>query len=218
MGIALIIALALSLDGFGVGMAYGLQRIKIPFESMCIIGLCTALAMGSSMLLGHILIPSLTFISPHLLGAGVLIAIGGYQLILALKNSKPAEKAVPVMTTVTYDPKTYKTLLSIKLRVFGLIIQVLKTPDVADLDGSGSISPKEGILLGIALALDTFAAGIAATMTGIPIYVIGFVAIIQILMISAGQALTGRLPSEVLDRVKFLPGTILVVIGSLKMI
>lgn len=218
MGIAFIISLALSLDGFGVGMAYGLKRIKIPFRSMGIIGLCTALAMGTSMFFGHILVPKITIISPRVLGAGILIAIGCYQLILAIKNSKLTEKAVPVMTAIACNQNTYKTLFSIKLRVFGLVIQVLQTPDTADLDGSGSISPQESILLGVALALDTFASGMGVTMAGVSLYVIGFVSIMQILMIWAGQILTGKLPSGVLEKVKFFPGAVLVFVGSLKMI
>jgi putative sporulation protein YtaF len=217
MGIALIIALALSVDGFGVGMSYGLKRIKIPLGSMCIIAFCTAAAMGISMLFGHLIAPRLTVISPRALGAAVLITIGCYQLLQALKRSK-AEKAVPVMTTMAQEPESYKTLFSIKLSLFGLVIQVLRTPDAADIDGSGTISPNESILLGIALALDTFASGMAVTMTGVSLYVIGLVALMQILMIWAGQVLTGKLPSEVLAKAKFLPGAVLVVIGSLKMI
>lgn len=216
MGIAVIMALALSLDGFGVGMAYGLKKIKIQISSMCIIAFCTALAMGMSMLLGHLFFAELTFISPKILGAGVLIAIGGYQLIQVLRM--PKEKAVPAMTGVTAEPDSYKTLMSIKLNVFGLVIQVLKTPDVADMDRSGTISAGESILLGVALALDTFAAGMAATMTGVSYYIIGLVAVMQILMICAGQTLTGKLPSAVLEKVKFLPGLVLILIGSLKIV
>jgi len=216
MGVALIMALALSLDGFGVGMAYGLKRIRIPFGSMWIIALCTALAMGTSMLLGHLFVAELEFISPKALGAGVLIAIGAYQLFQVIKV--PKEEAVPVMATVAVEPDSYKTLMHIKLNIFGLVIQVLKTPDVADMDGSGTISAGESILLGVALAIDAFAAGMAATMTGIHFYVIAFVALMQILMICAGQGLTGKLPSSILDKAKFLPGIVLILIGSIKLI
>lgn len=215
MGVALIIALALSVDGFGVGMAYGLKRIKITLTSMLIIAFCTALAMGISMMFGHWLVPRITFVSPRVLGAGVLIAIGCYQLIQAIKKSDTQE-AVPVTTTLAQE--SYKTLLSIKLNLFGLVIQVLQTPDAADLDKSGTISPNESILLGIALALDTFASGMAVTMAGVSLYIIVLVAFLQIIMIWAGQLLTGRLSSEVLAKAKFLPGAVLVVIGSLKMI
>jgi putative sporulation protein YtaF len=147
----------------------------------------------------------------------VLIAIGCYQLIQAIKRSK-TEEAVPVMTTIAQETDSYKTLLSIKLNLFGLVIQVLQAPDAADLDKSGTISPNESILLGIALALDTFASGMAVTMAGVSLFIIGMVAFLQIVMIWTGQLLTGKLSSQVLAKAKFLPGAVLVVIGSLKMI
>ena len=218
MGVALIIALALSLDGFGVGMAYGLNRIKIPFGSLTIIGLCTAMAMGISMMFGQILAVKLVIISPKVLGALTLMTVGCYQLYRAIKGPSETEKAVPAMTTAAVQPNDYQTLLSIKLNIFGLVIQVLKTPDVADLDGSGTISANESIILGTALALDSFAAGMAATMTGIPLYVIAFVAVMQILMIWTGQLLTGKLPLSVLSKVKVLPGIVLLLIGGLKLL
>ncbi|NLI93584.1 MAG: sporulation membrane protein YtaF [Peptococcaceae bacterium] len=216
MGIALVIALALSLDGFGVGMAYGLKRIKIPLGSMAIIAFCSALAMATSMLFGQLIMPKLTFVSPKVLGAVILIVIGCYQLIQAFQARR--EEAVPAMASAVAREESYKTLLSIKLNLFGLVIQILKSPDAADIDGSGTISPNESILLGIALALDTFASGMAATMTGVTLYVILLVAIMQVLMICAGQILTGKLSSGFLKKAKFLPGAVLVLIGSLKMI
>jgi putative sporulation protein YtaF len=141
--------------------------------------------------------------------------IGSYQLIQTVRKSK--EEAVPVMATVAAEPKVYKTLMRIQLNVFGLVIQVLKTPDVADMDGSGTIRGGESILLGVALALDTFAAGMAATMTGVPHSVIGFVAVMQIIMIGAGQGVAGRLPLRITDKAKYIPGVVLLIIGLFKM-
>ena len=54
-------------------------------------------------------------------------------------------------------------------------------------------------------------------MTGI-LYVIAFVAVMQILMIWTGQLLTGKLPLSVLSKVKFLPGIVLLLIGGLKLL
>ena len=100
--------------------------------------------------------------------------------------------------------------------MFGLVIQVLKTPDVADMDGSGTISPAESILLGAALALDAFASGMAVTMTGFPYYIIGLVAVMTALMIRSGQMLIGKIPCGFLSKAKYLPGIMLIAIGILK--
>jgi putative sporulation protein YtaF len=220
MGMAMILALALSLDGFGVGMAYGLKRIRIPLSSMMIIGFCTALAMTVSMYCGHLITSQLTVIHPGILGAVVLIAIGLYQLIQTLRNRAELPEAVPVMVASVgqRDDNPYRTLFSIHLNFFGLVIQVLQTPDAADIDGSGVITLNESLLLGVALSLDAFASGVAAALTGIFWYVIGMVTLMQVLMIFTGQVLTGRLPASVLARVRYLPGIVLILIGSLKII
>jgi putative sporulation protein YtaF len=217
MGIELFIAFALSLDGFGVGIAYGLNKIKMTSVSLVIIGLCTALARGISLLFGQLISPWLAVISPNVLGAAILMIIGSYQLIQAARKNITG-KAVPVMTGAVGAEDTYITLICIKLKIFGLVIKVLKTPNAADLDGSGTINAKESVILGVALSLDAFAAGMAAAMTGISFYVIALVAILQILMLRTGQLLTGKLPSVILSKVKFLPGLLLIMIGGLKLI
>ena len=47
-----------------------------------------------------------------------------------------------------------------------VIKSILTTPDHADLDRSGMISANEAFLLGAALALDAFGAGLGASMLG----------------------------------------------------
>ena len=120
MGVALIIALALSMDAFGVGTAYGLKRIRIPLLSMSIIALCTAFAMGVSMLFGQVVTNYLTMISPKIVGAGILIVIGSFQFVQAIKNRSVHQKTLPVMSTTVYQPASdsYKTLLKINLSMF----------------------------------------------------------------------------------------------------
>ena len=101
MGVALIIALALSLDGFGVGMAYGFNRIKMPLVSLCIIGFCSALMMGISMLFGQVLTAKLVVISPKILGAATLMAVGCYQFFRAVKSRTETEKAVYICISIS---------------------------------------------------------------------------------------------------------------------
>lgn len=216
MGIALIMAIALSLDGFGVGIAYGLKRIKIPLGSMLVIGGCTALAMTVSMGFGQFMTSRMTFISPKIIGAVILIMAGCYQFYQSLHSIPVMEETVPAMATLA--ERQAKPLFSINLSLFGLVIQVLKTPVAADIDRSGTISAAESVVLGVALALDSFAAGIAASMTGIEFYVIFLVTMMQIIMIWSGQSVCGKLPVRFQAKVKLLPGLVLVLIGSLKLI
>ena len=51
----LALALAVSLDGFGVGVTYGLRGIRIPLASIAIIAVCSGAVIWLSMLAGGFL-------------------------------------------------------------------------------------------------------------------------------------------------------------------
>lgn len=218
MGVAILMAVALSLDGFGVGLAYGLRRIRIPISSLIVIALCTVFAMGISMLFGNWLSLWFQFIMPaRSLGAIVLVGLGIFQLAKTIWNQKQEilPQAVPAMTSVMQSP-VLEPVFKFQLSLFGLVIQVLRTPDLADVDGSGGISVRESLLLGSALAIDAFACGIGAAMAGMTLSVIGVVAITQIIMLRLGQQTTGKIPDNWTVKVKYLPGTVLILIGICK--
>ena len=219
MGVALLMAVALSLDGFGVGLAYGLRRIRIPVNSLIAIAMCTVLAMGISMLFGGWVTLWLELIPARLLGATILLTLGVFQLGKAIWNRKDEvfPEAVPAMAMVQSNP-VMEPVFRFQLRFFGLVIQVLKTPDIADVDGSGVISLRESFLLGCALAVDAFASGIGAAMAGMTISVIGIVALTQIMMLRLGQQMAGKIPVNWTNKAEYLPGVVLILIGLGKLI
>ncbi|AET69069.1 putative sporulation protein YtaF [Desulfosporosinus orientis DSM 765] len=219
MGVAILMAVALSLDGFGVGLAYGLRRIRIPINSLIAISMCTVLAMGISMLFGGWVTIWLKLIPARILGASILLALGLFQLgkVLWNRNEKSLPEAVPAMAAAPPN-LVLEPVFRFQLRFFGLVIQVLKTPDIADVDGSGVISLKESILLGCALAVDAFAGGIGAAMAGMTLSVIGIVALTQIIMLRLGQQMAGKIPANWIDKAEYLPGAVLVLIGLGKLI
>ncbi|MCG3056169.1 manganese efflux pump, partial [Escherichia coli] len=59
-----------------------------------------------------------------------------------------------------------KIIFKVEIKSIGLVINILKKPTTADLDKSGSITGVEALILGIALSLDAFGAGIAAALLG----------------------------------------------------
>ncbi|KGK88110.1 sporulation protein [Desulfosporosinus sp. HMP52] len=219
MGVAMLMAVALSLDGFGVGLAYGLRRIRIPVNSLIAIAMCTVLAMGVSMLFGGWVTLWLELIPARLLGAVILLALGVFQLGKAIRNGSEEvfPEAVPAMAYA--QPKAVlEPVFRFQLQLFGLVIQVLKTPDIADVDGSGVISLKESLLLGSALAIDAFASGIGAAMAGMTLSVIGVVALTQIMMLRLGQQMAGKIPVYWTSKAEYLPGVVLILIGLGKLI
>lgn len=226
MGAVLLMAFALSLDGFGVGLTYGLRRIRVPFSSMLVIAFWTVFAMGISMLFGHWIKLWLKIFPAGMLGAVILLGLGSFQLLQAIRRNKQGsteansvpeaayeeEKLMPVMAA-NREVTALEPVLKINLRFLGLVIQVLRAPAIADLDCSGTISIKESVLLGIALAMDAFATGIGAALAGMSLSVVGVVAFTQLAMIQTGQELAGKVPDYLLEKVDFLPGVVLILIG-----
>jgi putative sporulation protein YtaF len=212
-------AVALSLDGFGVGLAYGIRRIRIPMSSLIVIALCTVFAMGISMLFGSWVTLWLRFIPARLLGATILLTLGVFQLARAIWNRKREifPQAVPAMAEVFQNP-VLEPVFRFQLSFFGLVIQVLKTPVIADVDGSGGISLRESLLLGSALAMDAFASGIGAAMAGMTLSVIGIVALTQIIMLRLGQQMAGKIPENWTTKAEYLPGAVLILVGLGKLI
>lgn len=219
MGVAMLMAVALSLDGFGVGLAYGLRRIRIPMSSLIAIALCTVFAMGISMLFGSWVTSWLSFIPARLLGATILLTLGVFQLARAIWNGQRDNfpEAVPAMAVAMQKP-VLEPIFRFQLSLFGFVIQVLKTPAIADVDGSGGISLRESLLLGSALAMDAFASGIGAAMAGMTLSVIGLVALTQIMMLRLGQQMAGKIPENWIAKAEYLPGVVLILVGLGKLI
>ncbi|UCZ52248.1 sporulation membrane protein YtaF [Bacillus shivajii] len=201
----LLLAFAVSMDSFGVGLTYGLRRMKMPFLSLLFIASCSALSILLAMLVGNFL---LNFISPshaESIGGIILIGIGAwaiYQIYRPAKNDKKTKKE-------------RDTLVNIELKKLGIVIKVLRKPMVADLDNSGTITGREAFLLGIALSLDAFGAGIGAALIGFSPFVMAIsVGVMCGLFVTLGMK-SGWLFSEAkwVKKFTFIPGLLLIVLG-----
>ncbi len=287
----LLLAFAVSLDGFGVGITYGIRQIRIPPRSIWIISCCSGLVILIAMLVGTLLV---RWIPPHAassVGAAILIGIGFWALIQFMRgrdseseraddrtneqtdnqkdeqlasefdgmsanaastkrsanvepalaatttaantaNTNGAESAIAITATVTNANATepaiataadvaapQRTVWTLEIRQWGIVVQILRTPAAADMDRSGTITVGEAFLLGTALSLDAFGAGIGAAMVGFPP-----------LVTSATIAAAGGLFLWMGTRVGFrvagwrwvrpltvLPGIILIAMGLLKL-
>ncbi|MBD1372796.1 sporulation membrane protein YtaF [Hazenella sp. IB182357] len=205
------LAFAVSLDSFGAGTTYGLRKMRIPPTSIVIIGICSGIVIYLAMKIGDRL--SIWF-SPFVastLGAMILISLGLWAVLQSLRsrtNDKPKHQQEKVKTWTFHIEK------------IGLVIQVLKSPLHADVDESGSITAGEAILLGVALSLDAFAAGIGASMMGIPALSTAIlIAIMSSLFLSLGMIIGIKVPKHRFSRViSILPGMFLIVMGLSRML
>ncbi|RLL46733.1 sporulation membrane protein YtaF [Oceanobacillus piezotolerans] len=201
----LLLVIAVSIDSFGVGVTYGMQKIRVPVIALIIIMVCSGAVLLTSMLLGNVLEMFLSVEIAKMIGGFILITIGLFSLanliIANIKKKKQGSEAQPTSR-------------------FGEITTVLATPDKADLDNSGTISVSEALLLGFALALDAFGAGIGASLLGYsPIITAVLIAGMSGIFLSFGMRIGLLLAkNKKLQKLSFLPPTLLIGLGILNLI
>jgi len=209
-----ILALAVSIDSFGVGVTYGFRKVKIPLTSILIISLASALTILLSMQIG---VWISLFLSPTIakwIGSIILILLGVWIIMQVLFQNNKEDN------TYYVGEKKDDNLISIELKRLGLVIQILRTPMKADIDRSGRISSIEAIFLGLALSLDAFGAGLGAALIGFkPLVTASVIVGMSGVFILIGIRL-GFIFSEIvwLKNFTIFPGIIMVIIGILKII
>ncbi|MFZ7102700.1 MAG: sporulation membrane protein YtaF [Peptococcaceae bacterium] len=208
----IIFAMALSLDGFGVGISYGIRKIRIPFKSLMIICITSASALAISMLAGSFIAAFLTEKIAERLGGIALILVGGWLLVQAwAQRLEPPDTLKPGLK----DPFT---VFKLSIPSLGLVIKILKEPVRADFDDSGEINSNEAVFLGFALAMDALGAGMGAAMMGFsPVFTPLIAGISKFCLVSLGLYL-GRQSS--LERFRgnmgLIPGLIILFLGAIK--
>src|SRR5699024_90065 len=100
------IVFAVSIDGFGVGVTYGMRHIRLTLPALLIIMLASGTIVSLSMTIGHLI---RTVISPEitsLFGSSILILLGMIVLTINLKtkfnwrllNRKPFERFTSILS------------------------------------------------------------------------------------------------------------------------
>ncbi|WP_150267139.1 manganese efflux pump [Paenibacillus tepidiphilus] len=236
----LLLAFALSLDGFGVGITYGLRKMKIPLLSILIISLCSGIVVGVSMQVGVLLAKVVSPDAASIVGAVILVLMGCWSLVQMLMQREregegedlgrggaqedastaavwAGEAALP---DVQEEEAPKPAVFSLELRHLGIVIQILRTPSSADLDASGSISPVEAMVLGIALSLDAFGAGLGAALLGFsPVATSLMIALFSgsflLLGMKTGLKLSGSFWTK---HAAALPALLLIAMGIMKLL
>ncbi|RYG73726.1 sporulation membrane protein YtaF [Lentibacillus lipolyticus] len=199
------LVIGVSIDGFGAGISYGLRKVHIPYAALAIIMLCSGLVVYLSMTIGTLL---MTFIPPSLtgsIGGIILFCIGIYCLFNVMRaehnTSAPTESA-----------PTDETWSHVKT--------VMKEPREADLDQSGNISVMEAVLLGFALAVDAFGAGLGAAMLGYAPWLTAVsIALMSGLFVFCGVRMGVFLAAKKwTQKLTFLPPLLLMLLGIMNML
>jgi len=205
----LLFAIAVSADGFMVGIAYGIKKIYIPVKSLVVISIASALAVSVSMGLGRALAAILPVSWTLKVGAMILIFIGFFFMLRACREK-----------IISLDDNGDEPLVTLNIKTLGIIVHILKEPHKADFDSSGEISTREAFILGIALALDALGAGVGIAMAGCNILLTAItVGMLKFILVNSGIYLGTIFNQQQLNTVSsLLPGIIFIVIGLSELI
>ncbi len=199
----LLLVIALSIDAFVAGFAYGVDKIRIPFLSMSVIGSFSAISLWISLLAGRGLLVGLSpgfarFISITLLFVVGLAKLFDGTIKCIIRRKEPMEKH-----------------LDFHMFDFRFLLTVYADPNKADKDKGGILSAKEACSLGIALSIDSMAgAGIAAAPILFPV-ILAF--IMGASAIGLGVFLGNRVAARYSLDFSWIGGFLLILLSVLKM-
>lgn len=206
------LAFALSFDALGAGFTYGLKNIQIPFLSRLLLCLMSVLCALLATNLGYFLSDILPLWAGSTLSTVILLGLGVYMLLSAIGEYRTPEPVKKKLTSV----KQYHWVIE----ALGLTVTIVRHPIRGDFNHSNTIDAKEAVVLGLALSLDAFGAGIGYGLTsgvwGLPLLAGAF----QFVLLTLGQGLGYCLRRKIktLDTlVSFLPGMILIFLGLLRL-
>jgi len=211
-----MIALAVSMDSFVAGTVYGMRNIRMPLASLAVIGACTAFSVAVAVWMGS---AASSRISPDIASSigGLMLAVIGVITVverIAANRSLNRQELEPLKKRDdAYGPMSATRKFVSKL---GAITRLLGNPAQADVDGSRSISVGEACLLGTAVSLDSFAAGLGVRMLGShsPWIIVLMFSIASSGFIAVGLKIGVHIKaSSGVERYTWVPGMVLILIG-----
>lgn len=171
----ILLAMSLSMDSMGIGISYGLRKVRISLIVKIIISLISIIFTAASIFIGELILLIIDKDIAKLMGCLMLIVLGAFIIYQALKKNQKDKKSIRPMTR------------SFMLKSFGITIKIIRDPISCDFDRSSHIDIKEAIYLGVALSIDSFGAGISSAVSGLDSYFIPLaVGLCQFLFLSGG--------------------------------
>ena len=203
----ILLGIAISIDGFAVGISYGIRGIKIGLLPLALIGSISAVVICLSSSLGAFF-ADFPGIGPGRNIGGMVLAATGCWLIYSTYRNKDNSSS-----------SSKKLLFSLRIKQLGIIINILREPAAADFDRSGTLNHFEAVFLGLALALDALGAGFGAGMIGFsgpsaPL----LIGLLSILLVFTGSFFGKRLGNVLPQHFKVVPGLIILFLGILNLL
>ena len=207
--IIILLAISLSIDTLGISISYSMRKIKIPLSAKLIICFISLLFTYIAISFGNIMLIVIPTRFAKILGAIMMLLLGVfiiYQSIISKEKNQNNKKPSGI---------------NIALRILGITIKIIREPESGDIDKSKHIDPLEAIYLGAALSIDSFAAGISASMSGIdPALILIAVGACQLLFLFIGAKIGKKIVSNMNADFKYfvlISGLILIILSIARM-
>ncbi|MCL2672231.1 MAG: sporulation membrane protein YtaF [Clostridiales bacterium] len=196
---AALLAASLSLDAFTAGFAYGANKTKLPMLSVQIINLICSGVTGISLFVGVLIKPYLPQRVTLAVSFAVLLLIGLAKLLDSVTKS------------VIRKHRDINRKISASFFNFKFVLHVYANPELADIDASKSISPKEAVLLALALSLDGIAVGLGAALTNVNAVAVLLCSLVtNTIFMIFGRYLGHKLASKTSFDLSWLSGAVLI--------
>ena len=202
----LLLVTALSIDAFVAGFAYGVDKIRIPFVSMAIIGGLSAISLMVSLLPGRGILSELPPGFARFISIALLLVVGFLKLFDG------------TIKCIIRRKESVKKQLDFHVFDLRFLLTIYADPNKADADQGGMLSAKEACSLGIALSIDSIAAGVGAGIAEVPIMIPVLLAFVMgAAAIGTGMLLGNRVAAKYSLDISWIGGLLLILLSVLKM-
>lgn len=204
---SLLIVSSVCIDAFVASIAYGTNKIKIPFISAIVISLVGSIVLGASLFFGGFIKDFLPGNLPKIMSFIILMGLGIYRLFESLFKSFIKKRS------------TSDKPMKFKIFDFDFVLKVYADETIADFDNSKILTIKEAFYLALALSLDSLAVGFGSSLFGS-----GYLQIIILCFIIGCTAVTigvfiGKKAAEKTNiNLSWLSGAILMVLAVMKVL
>lgn len=201
----ILLVLILSLDSFLTSIAYGSNKIKIPFSSITIINIVCSFFLSMSLLLGSQIRRLLPGNIAIIISFVLLLLMGLYYLFEGLIKSH-------------VEKRTTKREIKLKLFNIWIIIDIYLDETKADFNKSKKLDSIEAIALATTLSIDSLAIGFGSSLANVNgIYILCLSFLFGILSVWSGQLIGRKLVENTKFNLSWLAGVILIILAFLKL-
>lgn len=202
----IVLIIALSVDAFAASFAYGVDKVKIPPISAVIVTALSDFILIASLFIGNLFKAYIPASLTTLLSFLILFALGLIKLFDSTIKKKIQEN------------RFSSRQLQLTFKNLSFILTVYAEPQEANATDVEVLSPAEALSLGLALSLDSAAAGIGAASLEFPLFLTAVISFgIGILTIFSGCRLGRFLAAKTDFNFSVIGGILLILLAFTKL-